>query len=48
MARITNDGTITEGKAVKGSQTFGIAVDPQGDPWYTMLSANKIAELQLR
>jgi virginiamycin B lyase len=48
VARITNDGTITEGKAVKGSQPFGIAVDPQGDPWYTMLSANKIAELQLR
>lgn len=47
-ARITNDGTITEGKAVKGSQPFGITVDALGNPWYTMLSANKVVELQLR
>jgi len=48
VARITNDGTYTEGKVVKGSQPFGITVDPAGDPWYTMLSATKIAEFQLR
>jgi streptogramin lyase len=47
-ARITNDGTITEGKAVKGSGPFGITVAPNGDPWYTMMAANKIATLQLR
>ena len=47
-ARITNDGVITEGKAVKGSEPFGIVVAPNGDPWYTMMAANKIATLQLR
>ena len=47
-ARITNDGTITETKTVKGSQPFGITVDSEGDPWYTMLAADKIAEFQLR
>jgi streptogramin lyase len=46
--RITNDGVITEGKAVKGSGPFGIAVAPNGDPWYTMMAANKVATLQLR
>ena len=33
---------------VKGSEPFGITVEPDGDPWYAMMSANKIAELQLR
>jgi virginiamycin B lyase len=47
-ARITNAGVITAGKAVKGSGPFGITVAPDGDPWYTMMSANKIATLQLR
>lgn len=47
-ARITNDGTITETKVVKGSEPFGITVEPDGDPWYTMLAADKIAEFQLR
>jgi streptogramin lyase len=47
-ARITNAGVITEGKAVKGSLPFGITVAPNGDPWYAMMSANKIATLQLR
>jgi streptogramin lyase len=47
-ARITNAGVITEGKAVKGSSPFGITVDTNGDPWYTMMAANKIATLQLR
>lgn len=41
-------GVITETKAVKGSEAFGITVDAAGDPWYTMMAANKIAELQLR
>ena len=48
IARITNDGLITEGKVVKGSEPFGITVDAGGDPWYTMLAANKVAEFQLR
>jgi streptogramin lyase len=39
---------ITEAKVVKGSEPFGITVDPDGHPWYTMMSANKIAEVQLR
>jgi virginiamycin B lyase len=55
IARITelpDDGgiTITEGKVVKGSEPFGITVapEPDGNPWYTMFEANKIATLQLR
>jgi len=47
-ARITNSGVITEGKAVKGSGPFEITVAANGDPWYTMMAANKIATLQLR
>ncbi|HZB40594.1 MAG TPA: hypothetical protein VE487_06500 [Ilumatobacter sp.] len=47
-ARITNAGVITEGKAVKGSDPFGITVAPNGDPWYTMMAANKVATLQPR
>jgi hypothetical protein len=46
--RFTDDGDITEGKVVKGSEPFGITVAPDGDPWYTMFEANKIATLQLR
>ena len=48
IARITDAGVITEGKVVRNSEPFGITVAPNGDPWYTMLSANKIATLQLR
>jgi virginiamycin B lyase len=48
VARITDDGVITEGKVVRASEPFGITVAPNGDPWYTMLEANKIATLQLR
>ena len=48
VARITNAGVVTQGKAVKGSGPFGIVVAPNGDPWYTMMAANKIATLQLR
>ena len=53
IARITDDGIITEGKVVRNSEPFGITVAPDddplnGDPWYTMLEANKIATLQLR
>ena len=47
-ARITNSGVITEGKAVKGSGPFEITVAANGDPWYTMTAAIKIATLQLR
>ena len=45
---VTNAGVITEGKAVKGSGPFGITVAPNGDPWYTMPAANKIATLRLQ
>jgi streptogramin lyase len=49
IARITPAGVITtQSKAVKGSEPFGITVAPNGDPWFTMLSADKIATLQLR
>jgi len=48
IANITNAGVITEGKVVKGSQPFDIVVAANGDPWYTMISANKVATLQLR
>jgi virginiamycin B lyase len=48
VASITDAGTITEGKAVKGSQPDGIAIDASGNPWYTLSSADKIAELKLR
>jgi streptogramin lyase len=47
-AGITNAGVITEGKAVKASNPLGITVAANGDPWYTMMAANKIATLQLR
>jgi streptogramin lyase len=49
IARITPEGIITtQSKAVKGSEPFGITVAPNGDPWFTMLSADKIATFQLR
>ena len=49
IARITDDGVITEGKVVKNSEPFGITVEPNGGaPWYTLSAANKIATLQLR
>ena len=49
IARINADGVITaELKAVKGSEPFGITVASNGDPWFTMLSADKIATFQLR
>jgi streptogramin lyase len=49
IARISPDGMITaESKAVKGSEPFGITVASNGDPWFTMMSANKIATFQLR
>jgi virginiamycin B lyase len=50
IARISPDGAITaQSKAVKGSESFGIAVASNGgNPWFTMMSANKIATFQLR
>jgi virginiamycin B lyase len=44
-ASVTSAGVITEFKAVKGSGPEGITVAPNGDPWYTMRDANKIAAL---
>ena len=41
IARITNDGIIGESKTVKGSEPFGITVDDEGDPWFTMMSAKQ-------
>jgi streptogramin lyase len=40
--------TISEGRSVKNSEPFGITIGPDGNPWYTMLRANKVATLQLR
>ncbi len=48
IARIDNSGVITEAKTVKSSEPFGIVVAENGDPWYTMMEANKVATLQLR
>ena len=49
IARISPDGTITaESKAVKGSEPFGITVASNDNPWFTMMSANKVATFQLR
>jgi aspartate/methionine/tyrosine aminotransferase len=48
IASINDAGVITEAKTVKGSEPFGITVAPDGNPWYSMISANKIATLQLR
>ena len=48
IARIDNAGVIAESKAVKGSEPLQITVAPNGDPWYTMLSASKIGTVQLR
>jgi streptogramin lyase len=47
-ASVTNAGVITEFKAVKGSEPEGIVVASNGDPWYTMLEANKIAALKAK
>lgn len=48
IARISPSGVITaESKAIKGSEPFGITVASNGNPWYAMLSADKIATLQL-
>ncbi len=49
IARITPSGVIAaQSKTIKGSEPFGITVAPNEDPWFTMLSADKIATLQLR
>jgi virginiamycin B lyase len=49
IARISPTGAITAtSKVVKGSDPFGITVAPDGNPWFTMRSADKIATLQLR
>src|SRR5262245_22680420 len=47
VANITNAGVITEGKVVKSSGPFDITVASNGNPWYTMMAANKIATQQL-
>lgn len=49
IVRINPAGLITDqSKAVKGSGPVGIAVAPNGDPWFAMLDADKIATLQLQ
>jgi virginiamycin B lyase len=49
IARISPTGEITAtSKVAKGSAPFGITVAPDGNPWFTMLDADKIAILQLR
>lgn len=46
-ASVTNIGVITEGKTVKNSEPSGITVAADGDPWYAMRAANKVATLRL-
>ena len=48
IARLLATGTITQGKVVKNSGPYGIVLDAEGDPWYTMLDVSKIAMLDLR
>src|SRR4051794_37900027 len=48
IARITPAGVIDlQSKTVKGSEPIGITVAPNGDPWFTMQNADKIATFQL-
>jgi streptogramin lyase len=48
IARINDAGTIiTQSKTIKGSEPFGITVATSGDPWFAMLSADKIGTLEL-
>lgn len=48
IAQINTAGVITtQSKAIKGSEPFGITVASNGNPWFAMLSADKIATLQL-
>lgn len=48
VVRIAGDGTVTfSSKALKGSEPWGSTVAPNGDPWFAMLSANKIGRLVL-
>lgn len=49
IVRISATGEImATSKVVKGSAPFGITVASNGNPWFTMLDADKIATLQLR
>ncbi len=48
IVRLESTGTVTlSSKVVKGSEPFGITVAPDGDPWFAMLSADKIGHLDL-
>jgi len=46
IANITNAGVLTESKVVKGSGPSGVTVDGNAQPWYTMMSADRIGTLQ--
>ena len=49
VARITSNGTISEGRSVKNSGPFGVTIGPNGrSVWYTMLDADRIAVLKPR
>lgn len=48
IAQINASGVIVEqSKTIKNSTPFGIIVTADGDPWFTMLDANKIAKLDV-
>ena len=48
VVRVESDGTVTfSSKVVKGSEPFGSTVAADGDPWFAMLSADKIGHLDL-
>ncbi len=49
IARISPAGAITAtSKVVRISEPWGITAAPNGDPWFTMLGADKIATFQSR
>jgi streptogramin lyase len=49
IARISPTGAImATSKVVKGSEPLGITVAPDSNPWFTMLSADKIATVGRR
>ncbi len=48
VVRVESNGTVSfSSKVVKGSEPWGITVAPDGDPWFAMLSADKIGHLDL-
>jgi streptogramin lyase len=48
IVQLSSTGAVlAESKIIKRSEPSGITVDPGGDPWFTMLGADKIAEFDI-